>query len=246
MDKAQPGVQLGVARRSAHIAKQTPKEAQGNRKKKKKRVRGAKPKLRKVLGPGESSDAKKIGRGRVRQLDMSPARGAEEALPRRLRALLGARDKIIRKQDDASVAMRVVNTGAPPKRPSGQRAELPRREGAEGNQSARTKSQPAKANVETVRSSGNKAKRTRDIVVQEMKAHSHQREKKRLFYEKRREKALARKERRKKRRRGRDSDGSGPDADYSSPSEDDTGSAPRFGEQAEAPPKLDFGFRRRK
>jgi hypothetical protein len=162
-----------------------------------------------------------LGRGRTRALDVAPKRTAEAAVPRRLRALLAAKAKL--------------ETSA-----HGQNAVLVGRGfrlGSEANSQDNTasKGQHTENRKHTSASETPQRMTRKEILIQSVRQNSHQVEKKRAYFAKKAERADRRKERRRRRKSGQSSDCSG-----SEDNDDNETSVkrPRFGEQAQAPPKL--------
>lgn len=149
------------------------------KKKKKSRVRGEKPRERLVLRQDERSAEVKLGRGRIRELDVAPKRSSETAMPRKLRALLAAKASLEAK---AAAKLRQTEVSAPLGR---------------GTSAKPVVAKPVATKVVPEQ----KRKTTRQIVIETVRKCSHQHEKKKAFHAKREERAVARKQKRKRRRR---------------------------------------------
>jgi hypothetical protein len=187
----------------------------------KKRVRGEKPRMRSVLRQYERPAQVNLGRGRTRALDVAPKRTAENAVPRRLRALLAAKAKLEMSLEgkDAILVGRGLRRGSE----------------SRNNDHTGPKEKSSESQKKPNALEAPKRMTRKEILIQSVRQNSHQVEKKRAYYAKKAERADLRKERRKRRRSGQSSDCSG------SEDSDDVEThvkRPRFGEQAQAPPKL--------
>ncbi len=184
-------------------------------KKQKKRERGQKFRIRKVLREDERPAEKNLGRGRVREFDIFPSDAGNDALPRKMRNLFSAKAALELKSTASSNPMYPC---APTKKKL---------------QSDHRKEVLAKSDI---------GKSARQIVVEAVRKNSHQHEKKKAYYKKRDERKKMQREQRKM-RRGRRSD----DEDFMGDTDPKfSWNHPRFGEQAQAPPKLDKSFRRKR
>jgi hypothetical protein len=214
-----------VAARTVHGEPVTGAPASKSKPRKKKRVRGEKPRERTVLRQYERPAELRLGRGRTRALDVAPTRTAETAVPRRLRALFAAKARIEKQSSDRQI----LSISA--RRVSGPAVV----ENGDDQKSARGGAHLSKVNH------GKSVKPLRrmsrnEILIQSVRKNSHQVEKKRAYFAKKAERAQLRKERRKRKRSGHDSDSSDPadsESDGAAPVK-----RPRFGEQALAPPRL--------
>jgi hypothetical protein len=209
-------------------------------KKYKRRVRGEKARIRTVLRDDDRPAEVRLKGGQTRELNVKAKPSAEYAMPRRMRSLLMAK-KALHAKDFAKVA-----------------AKAPCRVSSVTQTTATVPlaAVPMKPDVPEKRQT------TRQIVIDQVRKHSHQQEKKRSYYQKKADRAEAKKARQKRRRERKDVE-----SDWTSEDEDDEGgngevysrddvdatprakrvrrsepssipAAPRFGEQGLAPPKV--------
>lgn len=241
---------------------------QNPKKKKKLRVRGEKPRERSVLPQHERAAEVSFGRGRVRQLDLKPSRNAEMAVPRRMRALFAAKAAIEAKAAAAAAPLvSAVNVRAAASGSAVARGSEVREVRGEKMQKSNGGVSSAAGEEEISLAVKEKRKTARQIVVEAVRKNSHQHGKKKAYYERREARAIAKKERAKLRRRKRKAGDSDSDIDVEEWNDDNddndeagglgvgqrsfsygrSGSrrhgqqdttVPRFGEQAQAPPKL--------
>jgi hypothetical protein len=205
----EPGISLTPAVAAGGIAK---------KKKKKGRVRGEKPRQRVVLRQDDRPAEVNLGRGRTRELDVAPKRSSENAMPRRMRALLAAK---------ASLEAKAKAT-----------ASVPQFIPVKAVKAAGSTGAAAKPATQENR------KTTRQIVIETVRRNSRQHEKKKAFHAKREERAAAKKEKRKHRRRRSNADDyeiSDDDVVAGSAQSGFTSQA-----QAQAPPRLDAVVKRHK
>ena len=189
-----------------------------------------KPRVPRIIGPGEDMPEKKLRNGRVRQFDLAPRAGAEDEIPRKAREIM----KLITRAKERS------ETGAKKERSVG---------GEEGGGVGRNEMRKEVGRkVEGLRKGESwfeferrLRKETKDTVAKQLKTAGAKSEKKRAYYKKRDERAKAKKRRRKRARR----DGAS-ESDGESDEEDSRrGKRVRvrqpvdrveFGERVEAPP----------
>lgn len=147
-------------------------------KKRKKRVRGEKARERTVLRQDERPAEVKLGRGRIRELDVAARSSTEAKMPRKMRALFAAKRgleaKAAAKQQCAKAAVTPLGRGAPAaKDPAGAAKKAPVA----------------------------KRKSNRELVIETVKKTTRQYEKRKAFHAKREERAAVAKEKKKRRRR---------------------------------------------
>lgn len=183
------------------VSRAIEKPAGAHSKKKRKRVRGEKPRFLKVSRQDERAPDVRLGRGRTRQLDIKPKPSAEDAVPRKFRALLAAKAALQQRdehrQNPAAAGARPLLFGATTsaavaKSSAGQRGVQGKAKSDEKliAKIGDGKAQPAR-----------KRQTAKEIIIETTRKNSHQYAKKKAYHARREEHAAERKEKRKRRRR---------------------------------------------
>lgn len=196
----------------------------------KKRSRGKKPRARAVVECGEGPCEKMVRPGKRRELNLPPMSNSDDRLPRKMQNLLATKtaletkSRVSAKSSDGS---HVFPSHSESNKETHSKGACKRRLGASKATLGDTSNdiRPELLGKEELR----------QYVVRTIRKNTHQYEKKKAFYARKKAKAALRKQKRRSERTD--------DTDGDSDSESGRGSSynaycPRFGEQAQAPPKL--------